>query len=110
SGSSDWSRWRLAAIAAQGVQNRGALLLWLAGPRYHTELPGRMPDNAQEFLQHYPWVYSILGLVLLTLAALFANTVVKSLLLRVLHRILDRTAYGRDEEVRRHGLIERLAN
>ena len=69
-----------------------------------------MPDNTQEFLQHYPWVYSILGLVLLTLAALFANTVVKSLLLRVLHRILDRTAYGRDEEIRRHGLIERLAN
>src|SRR3546814_5296855 len=69
-----------------------------------------MPDNMQEFLQHYPWVYSIVGLVLLILAALFANTVVKSLLLRVLRRILDRTAFGRDEEIRRHGLIERLAS
>lgn len=69
-----------------------------------------MPDNMYEFLQHYPWVYSIIALVLLILAALFANTVVKSLLLRTLYRILERTAYGRDEEIRRHGLIERLAN
>ncbi len=68
-----------------------------------------MPDNIYEFLQHYPWVYSIIALVLLILAALFANTVVKSLLLRSLYRILERTAYGRDEEIRRHGLIERLA-
>lgn len=50
------------------------------------------------------------ALVALVLAALFANYVMKALLVRVLNRVLSYTAYGRDPELRRHGFIERLAN
>ncbi|MFC5990645.1 mechanosensitive ion channel family protein [Limoniibacter endophyticus] len=64
----------------------------------------------EEFLANHPWVLTIISLCVLVLAALFANNVFKSVLLRVLHRLLGRTAYGRDEEIRKHGLIERLAN
>lgn len=58
----------------------------------------------------YPAVATGLALAGLVLAALFANFVVKALLLRVLNRLLAYTAYGRDPELRRHGMIERLAN
>src|SRR5690606_31773534 len=51
-----------------------------------------------------------LALAGLVLAALFANFVVKALLLRGLNRLLAYTAYGKDPELRRHGMIERLAN
>ncbi len=57
-----------------------------------------------------PIVETVLALCALLLAALFANFVVKVLLLRVLHRLLDFTAFGRDPELRRQGMIERLAN
>ena len=46
----------------------------------------------------------------LVLAALFANFVVKALLLRILNKMLAYTPYGRDPELRHHGFIERLAN
>src|SRR5690606_17889885 len=49
-------------------------------------------------------------LAMLAIAAIFANFVVKRILLRVLNRVLGRTVYGRDQELRRHGVIERLAN
>jgi len=58
----------------------------------------------------HPVVTTGIALVALALAALFANYVVKAVLIRVLNRILSLTAYGRDEELRRHGLVERLAN
>ena len=62
-----------------------------------------------DFLTH-PAVATGLALAGLVLAALFANFVVKALLLRALNRLLAYTAYGRDPELRRHGMIERLAN
>ena len=58
----------------------------------------------------HPLVATGLALGVLVLAALFANFVVKALLLRGLNRLLDYTAFGRDAELRRHGLTERLAN
>ncbi len=65
-------------------------------------------------ITNFPDVHPVLttgiALVTLALAALFANYVVKALLVRVLNRILSLTAYGRDPELRKHGLIERLAN
>lgn len=63
-----------------------------------------------DLIDVHPLVATGAALVALALAALFANFVVKALLLRGLHRLLAYTAYGRDPEVRRHGLIERLAN
>ena len=63
-----------------------------------------------DLFETYPYVGTAVALVALVLAALFANYVVKAVLLRVLNRVLAYTAYGRDPELRRHGLIERLAN
>lgn len=44
------------------------------------------------------------------MAAVFANFVVKSLLLRGLDKIFSRTAIGKDPEIRGNGVIPRLAN
>lgn len=63
-----------------------------------------------DIFEIHPLIGMALALAILLLAALFANYVVKALLLRGLNRILAYTAYGRDPELRRHGLIERLAN
>ena len=58
----------------------------------------------------HPVLLTGIALAALALSALFANYVVKALLVRALNRVLAYTAYGRDPELRRHGLIERLAN
>ena len=58
----------------------------------------------------HPAIATAAALVALVLAALFANYVVKALLLRGLNKVLAYTPYGRDPELRRHGFIERLAN
>ncbi|WIY51747.1 mechanosensitive ion channel family protein [Devosia sp. YIM 151766] len=63
-----------------------------------------------ELLETYPLIGTALALVGLALAALFANFVVKVLLLRLVHRLLSYTPYGRDAELKQHGVIERLAN
>src|SRR5690606_25447940 len=57
-----------------------------------------------------PLVATFLALAVLVVAALFANFVVKVLLVRLIDRLLGRTPYGRDEEIRRHGVVRRLAN
>ncbi len=69
-----------------------------------------MTETLEAFLAAYPWIYTLIALSVLVLAALFANFVVKKILLRVVNHFLGRTAYGRDEELRRYGVIERLAN
>jgi miniconductance mechanosensitive channel len=58
----------------------------------------------------HPLVETAIASAALVLAALFANFVVKVLLLKGIHRLLAFTAYGRDPELLRHGMIERLAN
>jgi miniconductance mechanosensitive channel len=63
-----------------------------------------------QILTEHHWLNAVLTLTALVVAALFANYVVKALLLKLVHRALGLTAYGRDEELRRHGVIERLAN
>lgn len=62
------------------------------------------------FSDVHPILTTGIALLALALAALFANFVVKALLVRALNRVLTLTAYGRDPELRRHGLVERLAN
>ena len=61
-------------------------------------------------IYYHPLVTAGFALLALCLAALFANFVVKVILLRILQRIMAHTAYGRDPELRRHDVIERLAN
>lgn len=62
------------------------------------------------FLDTYPLMTTLMAICGLVLAALFANYVVKALLLRLVNRFIGRTAYGRDEELSRHDVIKRLAN
>jgi miniconductance mechanosensitive channel len=62
------------------------------------------------FPELHPVLTTGIALFVLAVAALFANYVVKALLVRMLNRVLSFTAYGRDEELRRHGFIERLSN
>ncbi len=69
-----------------------------------------MTKTLEDFFISYPWIYTPMALLLLLIAAVFANFIVKRILLRLINRFLGRTVYGRDEELRRHGVIERLAN
>lgn len=62
------------------------------------------------FTDIHPVLTIAVALLLLAFMALFANFVVKALLVRVLNRALSLTSYGRDPDLRRHGLVERLAN
>lgn len=65
--------------------------------------------NLQNLLSH-PWVETAIWIGMLLLAALFANFVVKRLLLSSLNWALNNTAFGRDEQLRRHKVIPRVAN
>jgi miniconductance mechanosensitive channel len=67
-------------------------------------------ESISQILNEHHWLNGLLTLAGLLLAALFANFVVKAILLKLVHRALGMTVYGRDEELRRHAIIERLAN
>lgn len=69
-----------------------------------------MPSSISGILQNHPWLHTAVALALLTLAALFANFVVKAVLVRIVNHLLGKTSFGRDAELQRHGVIERLAN
>jgi Small-conductance mechanosensitive channel len=72
-----------------------------------------IPFDATGLLAAYPWLATLLALAALVLAALFANFVVKAILLRGLHTVISRIfsrSYLNRDEVRRYGVIERLAN
>jgi len=66
--------------------------------------------DIQDLVEQYPAVQTGLALIALALTALIANFIVKALLLRGLNRLLSLTSFGRDPEVSRHRVIERLAN
>ncbi|WP_298187617.1 mechanosensitive ion channel domain-containing protein [uncultured Pseudomonas sp.] len=67
-------------------------------------------SNAQNWLEHYPELYSLTGLSLLILAAWLANWVVKRILLRGLYRLLKATPIGQDGTLHNSRIIARLAN
>lgn len=67
-------------------------------------------NSINQVLTEHHWLNALLTLTALIIAALFANYVVKALLLKLVNRAIGWTAYGRDAELRRHGVIERLAN
>lgn len=69
-----------------------------------------MREQIKYWLDTYPWMNTGLGIILLVIASLLANLVVKFILRHVVNRLLGRTAIGRDEELRKFGVIERLAN
>lgn len=63
-----------------------------------------------EFIHSHPLISLSFWLSVLAVGALFANFVVKTLLLRVLRHVMQRTPAGRDPELRVYDVIERLAN
>jgi miniconductance mechanosensitive channel len=68
-----------------------------------------MNEKLQVFLLQSE-MEAALFLLCLVLAALFANFVVKRMLLFALERLLNHIPFGQDEELRRYGVIPRLAN
>lgn len=67
-------------------------------------------EPLEALLREHPGLETPLYAAALILAALFANFVVKVILIRVMRKLLGNTAYGRDPELRRHRVVERLAN
>lgn len=63
-----------------------------------------------EFLLAHPWAETLAALGGLFLSAFIANFLIKAILLKLLDRIVEKTSFGQDEELKRHGVISRLAN
>lgn len=70
----------------------------------------QIPDLDFSALLDPEYINMAIGIGLLLLAAIFANFVVKRALLRGVEHLLQNTSFGRDKELRRHGVIKRLAN
>jgi len=62
------------------------------------------------YFDTYPWLATLTASAGLILAALFADIVVKKLLLRLLDKLLDRSPFATDTAVRGQRVIPRLAN
>ena len=62
-----------------------------------------------QFRTQWPWLDAAIYVSGLVLLALIVNFIVKRLLLRGFDRLIARTPWGRDPELRRHGVVERLA-
>ena len=67
--------------------------------------------EAQDWLENYPYLYTLISLCLLILTAWLANWVVKKVLIRGLLRLIRATPLGSgSSEVRQSHVISRLAN
>lgn len=62
------------------------------------------------YFDTYPWLATIAASIGLILAALFADTVVKKILLRLLDNLFDRSPFAADTGIRGQKVIPRLAN
>lgn len=60
--------------------------------------------------ENHHWLSPAAGFLILSLAALFSNFVVKALLLRVVDLVIEKSPFGRDEVVKDTKIIHRLAN
>ncbi len=69
-----------------------------------------MAESYNTLTEQFPWIATLVGITCLVLAAWITNSVFKRLILRGIQRLLSSTSYGRDEELKRHGVIQRLAN
>lgn len=67
-------------------------------------------DATVEWLEQYPQLYTLIGIVLLILAAWIANWIVKRILVRGIDRALQSTVIGQESAVFDSHIISRLAN
>ncbi|OYR16013.1 mechanosensitive ion channel family protein [Brucella grignonensis] len=63
-----------------------------------------------EFFIAHPWAQTVASLGGLVLAAFVANFLIKAILLRVLNKVVRKTSFGQDEELKKHGIVGHLAN
>ncbi|MGB5839823.1 MAG: mechanosensitive ion channel family protein, partial [Brucella anthropi] len=63
-----------------------------------------------EFFIAHPWAETLVALGGLFLSAFIANFLIKAILLKLLERLVQKTSFGQDEELKRHSVISRLAN
>lgn len=68
------------------------------------------PDLSLSAFLDSAHINTLIGVGLLFLAAIFANFVVKRALLKGVEHLLSNTTFGRDTELRKHGVIKRFAN
>jgi miniconductance mechanosensitive channel len=62
------------------------------------------------FLEDHPWIETAVVAAFVVILALAANVIVKTVVLNAFNRAMRYISFGRDEEIRRHGLIRRLVN
>jgi len=62
------------------------------------------------FLEEHPWIETAVVAAFVVILALAANIIVKTVVLNMFNRAMRYISFGRDEEIRRHGLIRRLVN
>src|SRR5436853_250285 len=63
-----------------------------------------------QFLDHFRWLSTFIGILIVFFAAWLMNAVVKRLLIKIIQRSLAPTSYGKDEKLTRFKVIPHLAN
>ncbi len=67
-------------------------------------------DTAVQWLSRFPYLYSLIALILLLCAAFMANWLIKRVLIRGFYRLLRASHLGQDKALARSHIISRLAN
>jgi miniconductance mechanosensitive channel len=67
-------------------------------------------DIAVQWLSRFPYLYSLIALMLLLCAAFMANWLIKRVLIRGFYRLLRASHLGQDKALARSHIISRLAN
>jgi miniconductance mechanosensitive channel len=67
-------------------------------------------DAAVQWLERFPYLYSLVALILLLFAAWLANWLIKRVLVRGFYRLLRASHLGQDKALARSHIIARLAN
>ncbi|WP_108095840.1 mechanosensitive ion channel family protein [Pseudomonas sp. GV071] len=67
-------------------------------------------DAAVQWLERFPYLYSLTALIMLLCAAFLANWLIKRVLVRGFYRLLRASHLGQDKALARSHIISRLAN
>jgi miniconductance mechanosensitive channel len=67
-------------------------------------------DAAVQWLERFPYLYSLTALIMLLFAAWLANWLIKRVLVRGFYRLLRASHLGQDKALARSHIISRLAN
>lgn len=62
-----------------------------------------------QLLTDHPWLQTVLGILLLLLAAAVADIVARRIVVAIVHRVVKRTTWKWDDVLARHGVFVRIA-